>query len=60
MEVRSLDTVDQAWAETLVADHFGSVRIVSRGRLHQTADLPCLAAYDSGAPVGLLHYRLDD
>lgn len=60
MEVRSLDRGDQAWAEALVADHFGSVRVVSRGRLHETAGLPCLTAHDSGVPVGLLHYRLDD
>ena len=60
MEVRSLDRADQAWAEALVADDFGSARVVSRGHLHETAGLPCLTAYDSGVPVGLLHYRLDD
>ena len=60
MEVRSLDAGDQAWAEALVAHHFGSARVVSRGRLHETAGMPCLAAYDSGVPVGLLHHRLDD
>jgi GNAT superfamily N-acetyltransferase len=60
VEVRSLDGRNQAWADALVADHFGSARVVSRGHLHQTTDLPCLTAYDSGAPVGLLHYRLDD
>ncbi len=28
--------------------------------MHETVGLPCLTAYDSGVPVGLLHYRLDD
>lgn len=60
MEVRSLDRGDQAWAEALVAGHFGSVRVVSQGHLHETTDLPCLADYDAEVPVGLLHYRLDD
>lgn len=55
-----LDTADRAWAEALVGDYFGSTRVVSRGRLHETRELPCLAAYSEGSPVGLSHYRLDD
>lgn len=60
VEVRPLDSEDRDWADAAVADHFGSSRLVSRGRLHHTAELPCLAAYSQGDPVGSLHYRLDD
>ncbi len=60
MEIRSLDTHDRSWADALVAEHFGSGRIVSRGQLHDTAMLPGLVAVRDGERVGLLLYRLDE
>ena len=59
MEIHSLDARDRAWADALVAEHFGSTRIVSRGRLHEAAMLPGLIAVRDGERVGLLLYRPD-
>ncbi|MBE0418373.1 MAG: GNAT family N-acetyltransferase [Coriobacteriia bacterium] len=59
MEVRSLESSDREWADALVAQHFGSPRVVSRGRLHDTAALPALIAFQEDVPVGLLMYRVE-
>ena len=59
MEIRSLDAHDRAWADALIAEHFGSARIVSRGRLHDAALLPGLIAVRGGERVGLLLYHQD-
>jgi GNAT superfamily N-acetyltransferase len=58
VEVRELGTLDRPWAERLVSDRFGSARIVSRGVLHETRDLPGLVAASEGARAGLLQYRV--
>ncbi len=48
------------WVERLVAEHFGSPRVVSRGVLHQVRDLPGLIAVRAGKQVGLVQYHLAD
>ncbi|HET6498399.1 MAG TPA: GNAT family N-acetyltransferase [Coriobacteriia bacterium] len=57
MEIRSLDAHDRAWADALVSGHFGSTRIVSRGRLHDAALLPGLVAIRDSERAGLLLFR---
>lgn len=59
MEVRSLESSDREWLDALVAQHFGSSRVVSRGRSHETTALPGLIALQEGVPVGLLLYRVE-
>jgi GNAT superfamily N-acetyltransferase len=46
------------WVERLVAKHFGSPRVVSRGQLHQVRDLPGLIAVREGKQVGLAQYHI--
>ncbi len=58
MRIRPLENHDRPWAEALVAEHFGSSRVVSRGILHETRLLPGLVAEADAAPVGLLQYRI--
>lgn len=59
MTIRPIEARDRDWAKALVAGHFGSSRVVSRGVLHETGDLPGLVAEDGEAPAGLLLYRLE-
>lgn len=59
MEVRSLESSDREWSDALVAQHFGSSRVISRGRLHDAAALPGLIALDDGVPIGLLLHRIE-
>ncbi|MDO8848375.1 MAG: GNAT family N-acetyltransferase [Coriobacteriia bacterium] len=59
MEVRSLESSDREWSDALVAQHFGSSRVVSRGRLHDATTLPGLIALKDGVPIGLLLYRIE-
>ena len=56
--IRDLAAGDRAWANQFLLDEFGSLRIVTRGRLHQAADLPGLVALHDGTPAGLLLYHL--
>jgi ribosomal protein S18 acetylase RimI-like enzyme len=48
---------DRPWAAGLMARHFGSSAVVSRGVLHDTHLLPGMVVADQGAPIGLLQYR---
>jgi ribosomal protein S18 acetylase RimI-like enzyme len=57
MLVRELRVTDRPWTAALVARHFGSSAVVSRGVLHDTHLLPGLVVVDQGEPVGLLRYR---
>ena len=57
--IEPLGSADCEWAEALVAGHFGSARVVTRGVLHDTRRLPGLIAMDGDEPVGLARYRID-
>ncbi|MDP2183235.1 MAG: GNAT family N-acetyltransferase [Actinomycetota bacterium] len=59
MEIRELEDAHRSWATGLVAERFGSPRIVSRARLHDSSSLPGLVAFIDGKPTGLLQYRID-
>jgi GNAT superfamily N-acetyltransferase len=59
MLVRALLEAERPWAAALVAEHFGTQTVVSRGTLHDTRSLPGLIALEAGERCGLLHYRLD-
>ncbi len=50
---------DRAWACALLAERWGSMRMVSRGVLYDLAQLPGLIAWLGGDRAGLLTYRLD-
>ncbi len=60
VHIRDMIPSDQEWAESLVAREFASTRVVSRGRLHHVRELPGLVAEQSGGPVGLLQYLIED
>jgi hypothetical protein len=57
MLVSALVEADRPWATALVAEHFGSPTVVSRGALHDARALPGLIAHKHGRRQGLLQYR---
>lgn len=48
----------RGFADALMREHFGSERVVSRGRLHDTRELEGLAALRCGEPAGFLSYAI--
>jgi GNAT superfamily N-acetyltransferase len=56
--VRDLAPGDQNWAMELIALHFASACMVSRGTLHDTRGLPALVAERDCLRVGLLVYAV--
>jgi len=48
------------WAAELIRRHFGSERMVSRGRLYDTLSLPGLVALIDGQPAGVALYNVED
>jgi len=58
-DIRPLGAGDRSWAGELLAGHWGSVRIVTRGRVHDASRLPGLVAWRGDGRIGLLTCRLD-
>ena len=57
MEARVARAADREWIRALVADHFASPRVVSRGRPHHVDDLAGLVAWLDDERVGVLLWR---
>ena len=47
------------WAIGLIKDHWGATVVVTRGRVHDTSDLPGFVALARDEPEGLATYRID-
>jgi N-acetylglutamate synthase-like GNAT family acetyltransferase len=58
-QVRSTDTKDVGWIGDFLKQHWGSTKIVSRGRIHCAERLPGFVAIHDDKPVGLVTYRID-
>jgi ribosomal protein S18 acetylase RimI-like enzyme len=46
------------WADDLIEKRWGSVKVVTRGRVHDTSLLPGFVAVSGGEPVGLATYDI--
>jgi ribosomal protein S18 acetylase RimI-like enzyme len=60
MEIRPATDQDRAAIEPLWIERWGSLRVVSRGRLHEALELPMLAAVEDGRLLGVLTYEIRD
>ena len=47
------------WANRALQNHWGSTRILSRWRYHETRNLPAFVALKNGEPVGLATYYFE-
>ena len=59
-QVRTLEEGDRGWVGQLLRKHWGSTRVVTRGRIHEADRLPGFVAVQAGQRVGLLTYRIED
>ena len=59
MEIRELTASDREWTAAVLGEHFGSSRVVSRGRVHDAEQLPGFVALSDGQPAGLVVFRID-
>ena len=58
-EIRPLEDADRDWVRRLLKEHWGSVELISRGKLHKADELPGFVAIYSGEPSGLATYLID-
>ena len=58
VSIRTKTEADQDWSVDLLTTHWGSPRVVSRGRVHAADALPGFIAEYNGKRVGLLTYHL--
>jgi GNAT superfamily N-acetyltransferase len=59
VQIQALRDGDRGWVATLLQSHWGSVRIASRGQIHEADQLPGFVAWQGDEPVGLLTYSLE-
>lgn len=58
MKTRAIAESDREWVTTVVAQHFGTPEIISRGVRHDTRSLPGLVFERDGEKLGLLCYNI--
>lgn len=58
MEIRELTVAECPWLDALLGEHFGSSRVVSRGRIHDALTLPGFVAIGDGGPLGVAVYTI--
>jgi GNAT superfamily N-acetyltransferase len=59
LTIRSLCDDERKELARVVAESWGSSRVVSRGAVHEVRDLPCLVATDGIRWLGVAAYRVD-
>ncbi len=59
LTIRSLRDDEREELARVVAESWGSSRVVSRGAVHGVRDLPCLVATDGIRWLGVAAYRVD-
>lgn len=50
---------DRPWITTILEEHWGSTKLVTRGRIHEGTELPAFIAEKEGQKVGLATYHVD-
>jgi len=57
--IRLIDNSDAAWIAALLEENWGSVKVVTRGRIHDASRLPGFIALVDNQRAGLITYRLE-
>jgi len=58
-QIRPLNKGDHDWMVSLLNEHWGSTRMVTRGKIYQVDELSGFAAEQDDMPVGLVTYRIE-
>lgn len=59
VRIRPFEKADREWATELLAQEWGDVTVVSRGRLHDPTRLPGYVAEKDGVPAGLATFYVE-
>jgi ribosomal protein S18 acetylase RimI-like enzyme len=59
IQVRPLESADADWVRQLLAEHWHSAKIVSRGKVHYADRLPGLIAMQDDRRVGLVTFHVE-
>lgn len=60
VEIKKLEDSYQLWKQQFLHEHWGTTRMVARGRLYDVSTMPGFVALVDGEPVGLLTYEIRD
>jgi N-acetylglutamate synthase-like GNAT family acetyltransferase len=58
-QIRPLETSDKEWVSALLSEHWGSARIVTRGKIRQADELPGFIAVQGKKRAGLVTYHIE-
>jgi len=58
-QVRPLTREDRDWVSALLVEHWGSPRIVTRGKIHHADELSGFVAVQGGKRIGFVTCRID-
>jgi GNAT superfamily N-acetyltransferase len=57
-QIEPFSPAHKAWANALLTEHWGSPKIVSRGKIYQADALPGFVAVENNQPIGLVTYNI--
>jgi len=60
ISIKPLKQNDKEWVKTLLEKSWGSIEIVTRGKITNAAELPGFKAVISGRDIGLVTYKMHD
>ena len=60
LDVRPIDNSNRQSVADLIADHWGSSIVVSRGKVHHAKDLDGFTVYENDEMVGLITYHIEN
>ena len=60
MRIVEFTAEHRPWATEVLKEYWGSTQVVTRGRIHDAADLPGFIALLDEDPAGLLTYHISD
>lgn len=60
IQIKQKTLKDQSWVKELLISAWGSVKVVSRGKIYDASKLPGLVAYYQKKPSGLLTYHISN
>ena len=58
-DIARISPKDQPWVAEILCEHWGSTKIVSRGKIHIGDQLPGFILRGQGKPLGLITYHID-
>lgn len=58
--IRPIEEKNKEWIKNFLAEQWGSVDIITRGKSHNAADIPGYIAFKGNKPIGLITYVIEN